>query len=108
MDVGRYGRNVTRAGSGYLAEPSSRRLGLSTDCSSLLVGGAAAGVMGGWLGQGWIWGAMVVLVAIFVLMYGFASATTVCFPWPSGCAGTRPKDAPGPTPVPARGARRTP
>jgi hypothetical protein len=39
----------------------------------LLVGGVWAGIYGGHFGRGWIWAALVLLVAIIVVMYAMAS-----------------------------------
>ena len=58
--------------------------------------------MGGYFGQGWIWAAIVVLVAIIVLMYALASRYYARVARPSGCARTRrPRTRPDPTPVSA-------
>lgn len=57
-----------------LLDLSSWTLGLSY--SSLLVliaAGVAAGVMGGWFAQAWIWAAIGVLVAVTVAMLAYAA-----------------------------------
>jgi hypothetical protein len=84
-----------------LLEMSSRSLGLVyTSLLVLLVAGIAAGVMGGYFGRGWIWAAIVVLVAVIVLMYALA---TRYYGSVREAVGLRsygtPKDAPDPTPV---------
>ena len=57
-----------------LLELSSRSLGLVyVSLLTLLVAGIVAGIMGSRFGRGWIWAAIVVLVAIIVLMYALAS-----------------------------------
>ena len=63
----------------------------------LLIGGIWAGIYGGHFGRGWIWAALVVLVAIVVAMYAIA---TPYFKQLRLAAGQRvmgmPKDAPEP------------
>jgi MFS family permease len=86
-----------------LLEMSSRSLGLVYgSLLALLVAGIVAGVMGGYFGQGWIWAAIVVLVAVIVLMYALA---TRYYGRVREAVGLRsygtPKDAPDPTPVSA-------
>jgi hypothetical protein len=39
----------------------------------LLAGGIAAGIVGGWFGQLWLWATIAVLVLVLILMYGIAS-----------------------------------
>jgi hypothetical protein len=39
----------------------------------LLIGGIAAGIVGQWFGQLWIWAAIAVLLVVTVAMYGIAS-----------------------------------
>ena len=86
-----------------LLELSSRSLGLVYgSLLALLIAGITAGVMGGWFGQGWIWAAIVVLVAIIVLMYALASRYYGQVREAVGLRGYQtPKDAPDPTPVSA-------
>jgi hypothetical protein len=68
----RYERDATRIKA--LLEMSSRSLSLVYgSLLTLLVAGIVAGVMGAHFSRGWIWAAIVVLVAIIVLMYGLAS-----------------------------------
>jgi hypothetical protein len=86
-----------------LLEMSSRSLGLVyVSLLVLLVAGIVAGVMGGYFSQGWIWAAIVVLVAVIVLMYAMA---TRYYGRVREAVGLRsygtPKDAPDPTPVSA-------
>ena len=106
----RSGANVTRHGSAPCLELSSRSLGLVYgSLLTLLIAGIAAGVMGGWFGQGWIWAAIVVLVAIIVLMYALGDALLR-----SGSRGRRAARVPdtqgraGADPGVSRGARGTP
>jgi hypothetical protein len=86
-----------------LLELSSRSLGLVYgSLGTLLIAGIAAGVIGGHFGRGWIWAAIVVLVAVIVLMYALASSY---YARVRQAVGMRtygmPKDAPDPTPVSA-------
>ena len=97
----RHEREVTRIRA--LLEMSSRSLGLVYgSLLTLLVAGIAAGIMGGHFSRGWIWAAIVVLVAIIVLMYGLASRY---YARVREAVGLRsygyPKDAPDPIPVSA-------
>jgi hypothetical protein len=84
-----------------LLELSSRSLGLVYgSLLALLIAGIAAGIMGSWFGQGWIWVAIVVLVAVIALMYGLASRYYGQVREAVGLRGYQtPKDAPDPTPV---------
>lgn len=65
----------------------------------LLVGGIWAGIAGGWFRFGWIWAAIVVLLAITIAMYVVA---TSFFSELRAAIGQRtqktPKDAPDPVP----------
>ncbi len=84
-----------------LLELSSRSLGLVyASLVVLLVAGIAAGIMGGHFGRGWIWAAIVVLVALIVLMYVLASRY---YGRVREAVGIRsyltPKGAPDPTPA---------
>ena len=84
-----------------LLELSSRSLGLVyVSLVTLLIAGIAAGIMGGYFSQGWIWASMIVLFAIIVLMYALASRY---YAQVRQAVGMRsygmPKDAPEPTPV---------
>ena len=86
-----------------LLELSSRSLGLVYGALLvLLVAGIVAGIMGNHFGRGWIWAAIVVLVAIAVLMYVLGSRY---YGRVREAVGIRsymtPKDAPDPTPVSA-------
>ena len=86
-----------------LLELSSRSLGLVYgSLLALLIAGVAAGIMGNHFGRGWIWAAIVVLVAIMALMYWLA---TQYYARVREAVGIRsygyPKDAPDPTPVSA-------
>jgi len=84
-----------------LLELSSRSLGLVYgSLIILLIAGITAGIMGNWFSKGWIWAAIVVLVAIIVLMYGLASRYYGRVREAVGLRGYQtPKDAPDPTPV---------
>jgi hypothetical protein len=66
----------------------------------LLIGGIWAGIDRGWFAFGWIWAALVLLVAIVVAMYAIA---TPYFKQLRLAAGQRvmgmPKDAPEPVPL---------
>jgi MFS family permease len=86
-----------------LLELSTRSLGLVyVSLVALLIAGIVAGIMGSWFGKGWIWAAIVVLVAIIVLMYGLASRYYGQIREAVGLrAYQTPKDAPDPTPVSA-------
>ena len=86
-----------------LLELSSRSLGLVyTALVTLLVAGIAAGIMGNHFSRGWIWAAIVVLLAIIVLMYALASRYYGQVREAVGLRGYQtPKDAPDPTPVSA-------
>ena len=86
-----------------LLELSSRSLGVVYgSLVTLLVAGIVAGIMGGWFGRGWIWAAIVVLVAVIVLMYGLASRYYGQIREAVGLRSySTPKDAPDPTPVSA-------
>jgi hypothetical protein len=84
-----------------LLELSSTSLGLVYgSLVTLLVAGIVAGLMGGHFGRGWIWAAIVVLVAIIVLMYALASRY---YGRVREAVGIRsymtPKDAPDPVPA---------
>jgi MFS family permease len=96
----RYERDATRIK--VLLVMSSRSLSLVyAGLVTLLVGGIIAGIMHGHFSRGWIWAAIVVLVAIIVLMYGLA---TPYYARVRAAVGLRPrgypKDAPDPTPLP--------
>jgi hypothetical protein len=97
----RHERDATRIK--VLLEMSTRSLGLVYgSLVALLVAGIVAGIMGGWFGRGWIWAAIVVLVAIIVLMYALASRYYGRIREAVGLrAYQTPKDAPDPTPVSA-------
>ncbi len=84
-----------------LLELSSRSLGLVYFALvTLLIAGIAAGIMGGYFGQGWIWAAIIVLFAIIVLMYAMASRYYGQVREAVGMRSYRmPKDAPDPTPA---------
>ncbi len=84
-----------------LLELSSRSLGLVYgSLLTLLVAGIAAGIMGSHFGRGWIWAAIVVLIAILVLMYALASRYYGRIREAVGMRSYQtPKDAPDPTPV---------
>ena len=86
-----------------LLELSGRSLGLVyVSLLTLLIAGIAAGIMGGYFGQGWIWAAIIVLVAIIVLMYALASRYYGRVREAVGMRSYQtPKDAPDPTPVSA-------
>jgi amino acid transporter len=57
-----------------LLDLSRRANGVANACLLLLlVAGIAAGFMGGWWGQYWIWAALGVLVLISVAMFGIGS-----------------------------------
>lgn len=57
-----------------LLETSSFSLGaMYVGLLALLIGGIAAGIMGGHFARGWIWAALILLVAITVAMYVLAS-----------------------------------
>ena len=86
-----------------LLELSTRSLGLVyASLVTLLVAGIVAGIMGGWFGRGWIWAAIIVLVAIIVAMYGLASRYYSQLRQAVGLRSYQtPKDAPDPTPVSA-------
>ncbi len=96
----RYERDVARIK--VLLVMSSRSLGLVyAGLVTLLVAGIIAGIMHGHFSRGWIWAAIVVLVAIIVLMYSLA---TPYYARVRAAVGLRPrghpKDAPDPTPLP--------
>ncbi|HLQ49173.1 MAG TPA: hypothetical protein VK233_09370 [Candidatus Dormibacteraeota bacterium] len=96
----RYERDATRIK--VLLVMSSRSLGLVyAGLVTLLVAGIIAGIMHGHFSRGWIWAAIVVLVAIIVLMYSLA---TPYYARVRAAVGLRPrghpKDAPDPTPLP--------
>jgi hypothetical protein len=97
----RYERDATRIKA--LLEMSSRSLSLVYgSLLTLLVAGIVAGIMGGHFSRGWIWAAIVVLVAIIVLMYGLATRYYARVRLAVGLRSYGyPKDAPDPTPVPA-------
>ena len=82
---------------------SSRSLGfVYGSLLTLLVAGIAAGIMGDHFSRGWIWAAIVVLVAIIVLMYGLASRYYARIREAVGMRSYQtPKTAPDPTPVSA-------
>ena len=84
-----------------LLELSSRSLGLVYGALlTLLIAGIVAGIMGNHFSRGWIWAAIVVLVAIGVLMYVLASRYYGQVREAVGLRGYQtPKDAPDPTPV---------
>jgi hypothetical protein len=52
---------------------SSSISGLYVGLVLLLAGGVVAGFVGDWWGQGWIWVALGVLVAVMILMYALAT-----------------------------------
>lgn len=94
-------RDATRIRA--LLELSGRSLGLVYgSLVIMLVAGIAAGIMGGHFSRGWIWAAIIVLVAIIVLMYALASRY---YGRVREAVGMRtfqtPKDAPDPVPIPA-------
>ena len=90
-----------------LLEMSSRSLGLVYGSLLTARGRDRRRVMGGHFGRGWIWAAVVVLVAIIVLMYALASRYYGRVREAVGMrAYQTPKDAPDPTPVSDGGARR--
>jgi hypothetical protein len=84
-----------------LLELSSRSLGLVYgSLLTLLIAGMAAGIMGGYFGQGWIWAAIVVLVVVIVLMYALASRYYGRVREAVGMRSYQTaKDAPDPTPA---------
>jgi MFS family permease len=84
-----------------LLELSGRSLGLVYgSLIALLIAGIVAGVMGGYFSQGWIWAAIVVLVAVIVLMYALASRYYGRVREAVGMRSYQtPKEAPDPTPV---------
>ncbi len=84
-----------------LLELSGRSLGLVyTALVTLLIAGIAAGIMGGYFSQGWIWAAIFVLVTVIVLMYALASRYYGRVREAVGMRSYQtPKDAPDPTPV---------
>jgi cytochrome c biogenesis protein CcdA len=86
-----------------LLEMSSRSLGMVYGgLLVLLIAGIAAGIMGNYFGQLWIWAAIVTLVVIIVLMYALASSYYARVREAVGMRSMRtPKDAPDPTPVSA-------
>jgi MFS family permease len=86
-----------------LLELSGRSLGLVYGgLLTLLIAGVAAGIMGSHFSRGWIWTAIIVLIAEIVLMYALASRY---YARVREAVGMRsygmPKDAPDPTPVSA-------
>jgi cytochrome c biogenesis protein CcdA len=86
-----------------LLEMSSRSLGMVYGgLLVLLIAGIAAGIMGNYFGQLWIWAAIVTLVVIIVLMYALATSYYARVREAVGMRSMRtPKDAPDPTPVSA-------
>lgn len=96
----RYERDVDRIK--VLLTMSSRSLSMVyASLVTLLVAGVIAGIMGGHFSRGWIWAAIVVLLAIIVLMYGLASRYYARVRLAVGIrAYGYPKDAPDPTPLP--------
>lgn len=57
-----------------LLELSSLSMGgLYVSLMTLLVAGIAAGIAGGWFSRGWIWAALVLLIAVTVAMYALAT-----------------------------------
>jgi len=64
----------------------------------LLVGGIAAGVVGQWFGQLWIWAAIAVLVVVMVVMYAVASPYYLGVRHALGRGG--PRDTVPPAPLP--------
>lgn len=52
---------------------SSSISGLYVGLVLLLAGGVVAGFVGDWWGQGWIWVALGILVAVMILMYALAT-----------------------------------
>jgi hypothetical protein len=57
-----------------LVELSSSTLGLFyLSLLALLTGGVVAGFVGHWWGEGWIWTAIGVLLAVMIAMYGIAT-----------------------------------
>ena len=66
----------------------------------LLVGGIWAGIIGGHFGRGWIWAALILLVAIMVAMYLMATRYYGVLRQAVGLrTGQMKKDEPDPTPV---------
>jgi hypothetical protein len=65
----------------------------------LLAGGIAAGVIGQWFGQWWLWAAIGILVATVVLMYAIASPYYVNVRRALGTRGPRDKVPPAPVPA---------
>jgi len=86
-----------------LLELSSRSLGLVYgSLLTLLIAGIVAGVMGSYFSQGWIWAAIIVLIAVIVLMYALASRYYGLVREAVGMRSYQtPKDAPDPTPLSA-------
>jgi hypothetical protein len=84
-----------------LLELSSRSIGVVYgSLILLLVAGIAAGVIGNHFGRGWIWAALVLLVAIIVAMYGLASRYYARVREAVGMTSyLTPKGAPTPTPA---------
>jgi hypothetical protein len=94
-------REKDRTRIGALLDLSSASLnGLYVGLLLLLIGGIWAGIVRDWFRFGWIWLALVVLIAITVLMYLVA---TPYFRALRGAVGIRsqygPKDAPDPVPL---------
>jgi hypothetical protein len=94
-------REKDRTRIGAQLDLSSASLnGLYMGLTLLLIGGIWAGIVRDWFRFGWIWLALVVLIAITVLMYLVA---TPYFRALRGAVGIRsqygPKDAPDPVPL---------
>ena len=60
----------------------------------LLGGGIAAGVVGQWFGQLWLWAAIAVLVIVMFLMYAIGSAYYIQLRRAVGQRGPRDREAP--------------
>ena len=65
----------------------------------LLAGGIAAGIVGQWFGQWWLWAAIGILVVTLILMYAIASPHYLTVRRALGQRG--PRDKAQPVPVPA-------
>jgi hypothetical protein len=83
-----------------LLELSSQSLGVAyVGLLLLLVGGIAAGFVGGWWGHAWIWASLVLLVLIAVVMYPLGSQHYAKVRHAVGLRTYQDKkDAPDPTP----------
>ena len=84
-----------------LLELSSMSIGgLYIGLLLLLIGGIGAGIMGNWFSRGWIWAALILLVAIVAAMYALASRYYSAVRVAVGLAPNMgPKDAPQPPPA---------